>query len=162
MTIEQQKSAADTSWRPRWLRLSQTHWIFISMLLGVVVGYCFPDGPNTGRFHASDLQVLSTLFLRMIKLVLAPIIFSTLVVGIAGHGDDMRRVGRLALRSLAYFEVVTTLALIVGLTIVNVVRPGVGIHLGAATPAAGLEAAPVPPSFSNILEHLVPQSIFDA
>jgi len=162
MTIEHQKSAVDSPGRLQWLRLSQTHWIFIAMVLGVVIGYCFPDGPNTGRFHASDLQVLSTLFLRMIKLLLAPLIFSTLVVGIAGHGDDMRRVGRLALRSLAYFEVVTTLALIVGLTIVNVVKPGVGIHLGPDAPTTGIDAAPVTPSFSGILEHLVPQSIIDA
>jgi proton glutamate symport protein len=109
MAIAQQSSTAVPT-RRGWARLSQTHWIFISMILGVGIGYCWPDGPNAGSFRASDLEVLSTLFLRKIKLIIAPIIFSTLVVGIAGHGDDLKRVGRLALRSLAYFEVVTTLA----------------------------------------------------
>jgi proton glutamate symport protein len=132
------------------------------MIAGAAIGYWFPDGPNAGPFRASDLEVLSTLFLRMIKLLLAPLIFSTLVVGIAGHGDDMKRVGKLALRSMAYFEVVTTLALVVGLTIANVVKPGLGVHLGPASPIARLDSAPVPTSLSGVLEHVVPQSIFDA
>ena len=66
----------------------------------------------------------------MIKSLIAPLIFATLVVGIAGHGDDMKRVGRLAFKSLIYFEVVTTLALFIGLAAVNLTRPGVGVHLG--------------------------------
>jgi Na+/H+-dicarboxylate symporter len=96
MIIEQQSSTAVSAPR-RWARPSRTHWIFVSMIAGTAIGCCFPDGPNAGPFRASDLEVLSTLFLRMIKLILAPIIFATLVVGIAGHGDVMKRVGRLAL-----------------------------------------------------------------
>ena len=132
------------------------------MIAGAAIGYWFPDGPNAGPFRASDLEVLSTLFLRMIKLLLAPLIFATLVVGIAGHGDDMKRVGKLALRAMAYFEVVTTLALVVGLTIANVIKPGLGVHLGPTTAIARLDSAPVPTSLSGVLEHVVPQSIFDA
>ena len=161
MISEQQSSTAVPA-RRQWARLSQTHWIFISMIAGAAIGYCFPDGPNGGSFRASDLEVLSTLFLRMIKLILAPIIFATLVVGIAGHGDDMKRVGKLALRSIAYFEVVTTLALIVGLTIANIVKPGVGVHLDPEAPIAAIDASAAPISLSHILEHVVPQSIFDA
>src|SRR4051812_6430650 len=100
------------------------------MILGVAVGYFFPDSKGAG-FHASDLQVLSNIFLRLIKMLIAPLIFSTLVVGIAGHGDDLRRVGRLAWRSILYFEVATTLALVVGLIVVNVVKPGVGVSLNS-------------------------------
>ena len=96
-------------------RISQTQWVLIAMIVGVAVGYFFPDGPNAKGFHATDLQVLSTVFLRMIKSLIVPLLFATLVVGIAGHGDDMKRVGKLAFRSIVYFEIVTTLALVVGL-----------------------------------------------
>src|SRR5574339_393097 len=106
-------------------RISLTQWILISMVLGTLVGWAFP--------HLSqDLKPLSTIFLRMIKSLIAPLIFATLVVGIAGHGDDMKKVGRLAFRSIVYFEVVTTLALAVGLLAVNVVRPGDGVGLDPA------------------------------
>ena len=75
------------------------------MIVGVAVGFAFPNGPGAKAFHATDLQVLSTMFLRMIKALIAPLLFATLVVGIAGHGDDMKRIGKLALRSIFYFEV---------------------------------------------------------
>jgi proton glutamate symport protein len=74
-------------------RVSQTQWVLVAMIVGVTVGYLFPDGTNVKAFHATDLQVLSTVFLRMIKSLIAPLIFATLVVGIAGHGDDMKRIG---------------------------------------------------------------------
>jgi len=107
-------------------RISQTQWVVVSMLVGAAVGYLFPDRPATNGFHATDLQVLSSVFLRMIRSLIVPLLFATLVVGIAGHGDDMKRVGKLALRSIFYFEVVTTVALLVGLLAVNIVKPGVG------------------------------------
>jgi len=69
---------------------------------------------------------ISTAFIRIIKSIIVPLIFGTLVVGIAGHGDDMKRVGRLALKSIVYFEIVTTLALFIGLLAVNILKPGVG------------------------------------
>ncbi|MGH7461651.1 MAG: cation:dicarboxylate symporter family transporter, partial [Longimicrobiales bacterium] len=84
-------------------RISLTKWILIGMAIGVLVGWAWPDA-------AQDLRPLSTTFLRMIKSIIVPIIFSTLVIGIAGHGDDMKRVGRLALKSIIYFEIVTTIA----------------------------------------------------
>lgn len=132
------------------------------MIVGVAVGYFFPDGPNATGFHATDLQVLSNLFLRMIKSLIAPLLFGTLVVGIASHGDDMKRIGKLAVRSLFYFEVVTTLALVVGLVIVNVVKPGRGVNLAAGTVEAGAALAQTKPTLASMLEHAVPQSIFDA
>ena len=143
-------------------RISQTQWVVISMVVGVVVGYLFPDGPGSRGFHATDLRVLSSVFLRMIKSLVVPLLFGTLVVGIAGHGDDMTRVGKLALRSIFYFEVVTTVAFVVGLLAVNIVKPGVGVNLMATTLETGAGLAKTRASFSGVLEHVVPQSIFDA
>ncbi|MEO8561837.1 MAG: dicarboxylate/amino acid:cation symporter [bacterium] len=144
-------------------RISQTQWIVIAMIGGILVGYLFPDhaAGETG-FQASDLQVLSTIFLRMIKSLIVPLLFSTLVVGIAGHGDDMKRVGRLAFRSIVYFEIVTTLALVVGLTAVNLVKPGVGVNLAAASAKTGTELATKHTSLLGVIEHTVPQSFFEA
>src|SRR5512133_2297060 len=119
-------------------RVTATQWVVIAMVLGVAVGWLFPDTPNATGFRATDLQVLSNLFLRMVKLMVAPLLFGTIVVGIAGHGDDLKRVGRLALRSIIYFEIVTTIALAVGLLAVNVVKPGVGVDL-ASGGASGVE-----------------------
>ena len=143
--------------------LSLTQWILISLVLGVVVGALFPEAERAthGGFAASDLKVLATIFLRMIKSLIVPLLFSTLVIGIAGHGDDMRKVGRLALRSIIYFEVVTTLALVVGLVAVNLVKPGVGIVLPADAGEAN-NLAKVHPTVSGVLEHTVPQSFFEA
>ena len=132
------------------------------MVVGVAAGYCFPDGPNATGIHATDLQVLSTLFLRMIKSLIAPLLFGTLVVGIAGHGDDIKRVGKLALRSMLYFEIVTTIALIVGLLAVNGVKPGVGVNLAGSAAEMGTELARTRATFSGLLEHMVPQSFFEA
>jgi proton glutamate symport protein len=146
-------------------RLSLTHWIFISMVIGVVVGVAFPDavpGQPAPAFQAASLKVLSTIFLRMIKLLIVPLIFSTLVVGIAGHGDDMKRVGKLALRSIVYFEIVTTLALVIGLTAVNVIRPGAGVNITGASAAVGNDLAQKHVTLTGVLEHVVPQSFFEA
>jgi proton glutamate symport protein len=133
-------------------RPSLTHWIVIAMVAGVALGWASPRA-------ALALEPLSTVFLRLIKSLIVPLVASTLVVGIAGHGDDMRRVGRLALRSVIYFEFVTTLALIVGLVVVNLVQPGAGVHLPAdgATALTGNMA-----TLSSVIEHAVPQSIIEA
>src|SRR5213593_629458 len=111
-------------------RISLTWWIFIGMVLGVALGVIAREVGHPE--YATALRPISTTFLRMIKSIIVPIIFGTLVVGIAGHGDDMKRVGRLALKSLIYFEIVTTLALFIGLFAVNTLKPGVGATLTAA------------------------------
>jgi proton glutamate symport protein len=90
-----------------------------------------------------------------------PIIFSTLVVGIAGHGDDMKRIGRLAFKSILYFEVVSSLALVVGLAAVHAFKPGVGVIL-AASATEGRELAANTQTAAGFLDHLVPSSFFDA
>ncbi len=135
-------------------RIPLTSWILISMVVGVILGTFTPD-------LAHKLAPLSTVFLRMIKSIIVPLIFGTLVVGIAGHGDDMKRVGRLALKSIIYFEIVTTLALAIGLIAVNMVKPGQGVAL-VASAEAGKELAHNTQSGTTFLEHLVPTSFFDA
>ena len=134
-------------------RRTMTQWIFVAMALGILVGWQAPE-------FATSLSLLSNLFLRMIKSVIVPLIFGTLVVGIAGHGDDMKRVGRLAVKSLVYFEIVTTLALFVGLAVVNVVKPGVGVTL--PPPQPGAEVPQTHTTLASLLEHTVPQSFFEA
>ena len=146
-------------------RLTLTHWIFISMVLGVLIGLAFPDavpGQPAPLFQAASLKVLSTIFLRMIKLLIVPLIFSTLVVGIAGHGDDMKRVGKLALRSIVYFEIVTTMALAIGLAAVNLIRPGEGVNITGASATVGSDLASKHVTLTGVLEHVVPQSFFEA
>ena len=136
-------------------RISLTQWIVVSMVVGVLVGWLAPD-------FAVQLRPLSNIFLRMIKSLIVPLLFSTLVIGIAGHGDDMRKVGRLALRSIIYFEVVTTLALVVGLLAVNIVKPGVGVTLPSEPGEDVAALAQHQPTLSGVLEHTVPQSFFEA
>src|SRR5512138_3013737 len=137
-------------------RISLTQWIIISMIVGVLLGWLAPG-------FAISLKPLSTIFLNMIKSLIAPLLFATLVVGIAGHGDDMKRVGKLAFRSIVYFEIVTTLALAVGLIAVNLVRPGDGVGLPTEQVSATItEASQRTVTFSGVLEHIVPASFVDA
>src|SRR5690349_22825567 len=109
-----------------------TQQIFTGLLLGIVVGFIVS---RTHPAAAVYFKPFSDLFLRLIKMIIAPLIFATLVAGIAGAGHA-KTVGRLGLRSLIYFEVVTTLALVVGLLTVNIVKPGVGLTLPPASTAA--------------------------
>jgi proton glutamate symport protein len=133
-------------------RPSLTQLIFVGMGLGLLTGWFFPDIGVT-------LRPLSTIFIRLIKSLIAPLIFSTLVVGIAGHGD-LKQVGRMGVKALIYFEIVTTLALIIGLVAVNLVRPGDGVNLAAAAQTA--EFSGRQQTISDIIAHIVPQSIIES
>lgn len=139
---------------PNLKRISLGQWIIAALIVGIFIGWEFP------RF-ASHLQVVSDLFLHLIKCIIVPLIFSTLVVGIAGHADDLGAVGRLALKSILYFEVVTTLALFVGLGAVDLLQPGAGVHLTSSN-EAGQQLAATKITFAGVVEHLAPQSFFDA
>lgn len=145
-------------------RISLSKWIVIAMVVGILVGWAFPEAGRADHrgWAATDLNVLSSVFLRMIKSLIVPLLFATLVVGIAGHGDDMKKVGRLAFRSIVYFEIVTTLALAIGLIAVNVVKPGAGVDLGAASTKDGAEFASTHTTLTGVIEHTVPTSFFDA
>jgi proton glutamate symport protein len=135
-------------------RFSLSHWIVLAMVAGVLFGWQFPTA-------AARVGIVSDLFIRLIKCIIVPLLFGTLVVGIAGHTDDLKAVGRLALKCIIYFEVVTTFALLLGLGLVNLVRPGAGIQVGAPVqPATPLDSSQL--SLKGVLEHLVPQSLADA
>jgi len=101
------------------------------------------------------LKVLSDIFLRLIQAIVAPLILATLIVGIAGHGD-LKGVGRIALKALVYFEVVTTLALVVGLVAINLSKAGVGLAMTAAAPVG---AAPVATRWDEVLLHVFPENL---
>ncbi len=109
-------------------RQSLTRWIFFAMLLGGEIGL---DRPQ----FAEHLRVFSEIFLRLIKVIVAPLIFGTLVTGISGHGN-LRSVGRIGLKSLIYFEVVTTLALFLGVAAINLSRAGEGLAISQTVAAA--------------------------
>src|SRR6267154_5313589 len=114
--------------RRPWYRPSLTTQIMIGLIVGVAVGWIRPEWGNNVYF-------LRDIFLNLIKSIIGPLVFSTLVVGIAG-GGDLRKVGRMGIKALVYFEVVTTAALFIGLAIVNLTRPGVGVNIAGATAEA--------------------------
>src|SRR3989440_11581710 len=131
-------------------RRSLTVWIAAGILVGAEVGHDWPK-------IAASLQVLSIIFLRLIKTIIAPLIFSTLVVGIAGH-SNLKQVGRMGLKALIYFEVVTTLALFIGLAAINISKAGVGARVTSAS--TGQLAAPATrPTASDIILHIFPENI---
>ena len=128
-----------------------TAWIFIAMVLGAAFGHFFPEA-------ARNLSPVSNVFLRLIKSIIAPLLFATLVYGIAGSGSA-KAMGRIGLKAIVYFEVVTTAALFLGLGAVNLVRPGEGVTLQKGTEAA---LPQVHMTLAGILEHTFPTSIIDA
>ncbi|MDX2192074.1 MAG: dicarboxylate/amino acid:cation symporter [Gemmatimonadales bacterium] len=141
--------------------LSLTAWIVIATLAGLVLGWLDHD-VWLQTDVAGMVQPLSSIFLRMIKSIVAPLLFASLVIGIAGHGGDMAQVGRLAWKSLLYFEVVTTVALFVGLGAVHLTKPGVGVVLQGADASAASQFTQTHVTLSGVLEHTVPASIFEA
>src|ERR1700704_3817359 len=107
--------------RRPWYRPSLTTQIMIGLIVGVAVGWIRPEWGNNVYF-------LRDIFLNLIKSIIGPLVFSTLVVGIAG-GGDLKKVGRMGAKALLYFEVVTTVALFIGLGVVNFTKPGAGVAL---------------------------------
>src|SRR6266568_1627133 len=134
-------------------RLSLTTKIFIGLIVGILLGYFKPE-------WGTAVRPLSLLFLNLIKSIIAPLIFATLVIGIAGTGD-VRQVGRIGLKSIVYFEVVTSFALVIGLAAVNLTKPGVGVHLPPPKLDASLPAQH-PQTFGDLVTHLAPASIIKA
>ena len=138
-------------WRRILKRISLTTWIIIGLIGGIAFGALLP-GP------AKQLAILGTIFLRLIKSIIAPLLFGTLVVGIAGTGN-VKTMGRIGGKAILYFEMVTTAALFVGLGAVNLVKPGVGVQLQHGG-APGVAATST--SFAAILEHTFPASVIDS
>ena len=137
-----------------------TALIFLALFLGIAVGHFFPD-------FAVKMKPLAEIFLRMVKMIIAPLLFSTLVVGIAGHGDA-KKLGKIGLKTIIYFEIVTTLALIIGLTVGNIFKPGVGFVSGTSPHAIEMQAAGViaasqaHTSISAMVTDIFPTSIVDS
>ncbi len=131
--------------------------IFVSLVLGIIAGWAFPD-------FAVKTHVLAEIFLRMVKMIIAPLLFATLVVGIAGHGDG-KSLGRLGIKTVAYFEIVTTFALAIGLGFANLFKPGEGMVDVASQQirlneiASNMASATSHNSFGEMLLDLFPTSI---
>jgi proton glutamate symport protein len=135
--------------------LSLTTQIFIGLLAGILIGYLWPAA-------GVAIKPLADMFLRMIKMIIAPLVFSTLVVGIAGSGD-LKAMGRIGLKAILWFELATTVALAIGLVMMNVFRPGAGVSLPMAADTQELAAmAKSQQSGWDILLHLFPTSVVDA
>jgi proton glutamate symport protein len=136
-----------------WQKKSLTVWILFSLVAGAEFGYDLPQ-------IANSLQFLSEIFLRMIKTIIAPLLFATLVNGIAGH-TDLKQVGRMGWKSLLYFEIASTLALFIGLLAINISKAGVGINLSAMT--GNLPAAvPKMQTTQEFILHIFPENIAKA
>jgi proton glutamate symport protein len=130
------------------IRRTLTTWIVVAMLIGAALGHDWPS-------LAINLRVVAQIFLRLIKTIIAPLLFATLVSGIAAH-SDLKKVGRMGVKALIYFEVVTTLALVIGLAAINISKAGVGIQV-AAPAADSLPAQKV--TWQDTLLHTVPENI---
>ena len=134
------------------IRRTVTAWIFVSIFVGAEVGH---DLPNV----ATHVRVLALIFLRLIKTIIAPLLFATLVVGIAGH-SNLRQVGRLGLRSIIYFEVITTIAIFLGLGAINLTKAGVGVQLPTITSTEANSITKL--SAEDTILHAFPENIAKA
>ncbi|MGB0034148.1 MAG: cation:dicarboxylase symporter family transporter [Candidatus Acidiferrales bacterium] len=130
-------------------RRSLTAWILAGMAAGAELGF---DAPAI----AVHFQVLGSIFLRLIKVIIAPLLFGTLVVGIAGHAD-LKKVGRMGIKAIVYFEIVSTIAILIGLAAINLSRAGVGIHL-PTMPGENLQII-APHTASELILNAFPENI---
>src|SRR6059036_171909 len=153
MKRETQNSKLETPQRRPWYLPSLTTQILIGLVLGGVLGYLSPDWGN-------KIYFLRDIFLNLIKSIIAPLIFSTLVVGIAG-GGDLKKVGQMGVKALLYFEIVTTIALFIGLGIVNLTKPGAGVTLAGGGDISSLVKTQ-PQGFRDLLVHIFPASVIDS
>lgn len=133
--------------------------IFIALIAGILFGWLLPQ-------YAVKMQPLGDLFLRMVKMIIAPLIFATVVVGIAGHGN-VKNLGKIGLKTIVYFEIATTIALILGLVMANVLKPGAGFNIDTsaismATVQTMQNVSAQSAGFAQMLIHTVPESLFEA
>jgi proton glutamate symport protein len=139
--------AALVGYVARWRSL--TAWILVSMVIGAEVGHDFPE-------VAVSLRILSQIFLRLIRTIVAPLLFATLVVGIAGH-SNLRQVGRMGVKALVYFEIVTTIALFIGWAAINISRAGEGITLPPPPDGAQIQQT-APRTWQDIVLDTFPEN----
>lgn len=141
-----------------------TTWIGISLVLGIIVGYAcnsLAPSPAAAKEIASYFGILTDIFLRLIKMIIAPLVFSTLVVGIARMGDSAT-VGRIGAKTMGWFLTASFVSLSLGLLMVNLLKPGVGLGLPLPDVAAssGIEKGAL--TLKDFISHLIPKSVFDA
>jgi proton glutamate symport protein len=134
-------------------KISLTSWIFIALVVGILIGVFFPA-------FAIQLAPISNVFLRLIKSIVGPLLFGTLIYGISSAGE-LKTMGRIALKAITYFEIATTFALVIGLVMVNLFQPGAGIKIAPENTAA-LPTLAKPVSLTQVLEHAVPTNIFES
>ena len=132
--------------------------IFIALVAGILTGWLFPH-------IAVKFQPLGDMFLRMVKMIIAPLIFATLTVGIAGHGD-VKNLGKIGLKTIIYFEIATTIALILGLVMANILKPGVGFNIDVSSVSMAvvekMKTVPQGHSLVHMLVDAVPESVVES
>src|SRR5881409_3070221 len=153
MTMAMTVGSSQRMRRP-WYRPSLTTQIMIGLVVGGFVGWLRPDWGNAVYF-------LRDIFINLIKSIIAPLVFSTIVVGIAGAGA-LKKVGRMGIKALVYFEIVTTAALFIGLAVVNLVKPGAGVTLAGNIDIVKTIEQSHPKTLVETLVHAFPSSIVDA
>src|ERR1700719_4482351 len=147
--------AAQIPIRRPWYRPSLTTQIMIGLVVGALIGWLHPDWGNKVYF-------LRDIFINLIKSIIAPLVFSTIVVGIAGAGA-LKKVGRMGAKALIFFEIVTTAALFIGLTVVNFTKPGAGVTLAATNiDIAKTIGQSHPTTFVDTLVHAFPSSVIES
>ena len=145
-----------------WPRLTLTRQILLGLVLGCFLGWWLNTLPEARQAAWNRwLELIRDVFLHLIKLMIAPLVLGSVVQGIAGTGD-MRKVGRIGVKTILYFEIVTSAALVVGLAVVNLAGPGVGVRLAGSATALGNAAQAKPLTLVETLLHIFPTSLMDA
>jgi proton glutamate symport protein len=146
-------STETTSQEPK-KGMGLTTQIFLGLILGTIFGYVFPT-------YGVELKPIGDMFIRMIKMIVVPLVFSSLIMGIAGTGD-FKKLGRLGAKSILWFEFATTIALFIGLLVANVLQPGVGVSVSAGDTAAVAAAAKKTINHIDMIVNIVPTNVIDA
>ena len=154
----------ETTTKPSFLS-GLTGQILIAMLIGAILGIVIHNNFSTeiAQSFSSKIKILATVFIRLVQMIISPLVFTTLVVGIAKLGD-IKAVGRIGGKALAWFFTASFISLLLGMFFVNILQPGVGLNLSNVdlTAASEVTAKTTTLSFENFIEHIVPKSIFEA
>ena len=145
-------------------KMKLTTWIFIAMLAGIGVGWMCHEllpTPESAKSVAGYISLFTDVFLRLIKMIIAPLVFSTLVVGIA-HMGDTKSIGRIGLKTMGWFVTASLVSLLLGLLLVNILQPGASLNLPLPDAGASSNLKTASLSLKEFITHLVPRSVFEA